>query len=219
VFDILKREMSEMKKEVGGAKQDVIEMKRKINDFETCLEYQSKELENKKMEDVSKMKSMSEKIDEMDKKLLLLEKQDRKYNLLFYGFPEEQNENIERKMKSFFIHKLELEEGTVQNMSFTHLHRVPNEGNGPNPIIVRFLSFGDRDLVLSKSLLPVLRQERKRILTDLPVIMKRERGRLAKIAYTIRQSEKLKTRIQERGLDVYLQVRKGKEDMWVTRKV
>jgi hypothetical protein len=29
VFDILKREMSEMKKEVGGAKQDVIEMKRK----------------------------------------------------------------------------------------------------------------------------------------------------------------------------------------------
>jgi archaellum component FlaC len=67
VFDILKREMSEMKTEVGGAKQDVIEMKRKVNDLETCLEYQSKKLENKKMEDVSNMKSMSEKINEMDK--------------------------------------------------------------------------------------------------------------------------------------------------------
>jgi hypothetical protein len=46
--------------------------------------------------------------------------------------------------------------------------------------------------------------------------MKREMGRLAKIAYTIRQSEKLKPRIQERG---FLQVRKVKEDMWVTRDI
>jgi hypothetical protein len=57
---------------------------------------------------------------------------------------------------------------------------------------VRFLSLGDRDLVLSKSLLPVLRQERKRSLTDLHVIMKRERGRLAKIARRKTEKQKYK---------------------------
>ena len=60
---------------------------------------------------------------------------------------------------------------------------------------------------------------KRRILPDLPVVMKKERGRLAKEAYQIRKTEKLHTRIRDKGLEVYLEVRKEKTDSWVKRHV
>ena len=52
--------------------------------------------------------------------------------------------------------------------------------------------------------------------------MKKERNRLATEAYKIRKGlkgEKLKTRIREKGLSVYLQVRKTDADAWVRRDI
>ena len=49
---------------------------------------------------------------------------------------------------------------------------------------------------------------KRRIIADWPVQMKNERGRLSKIAYRIRKDELLQTRIKDKGLDVYLEVRK-----------
>ena len=61
---------------------------------------------------------------------------------------------------------------------------------------------------------------RRRTLPDLPVAMKKERGRLAKEAYRIRKkNEKLHTRIRDKGLEKYLEVRKEKTDSWVKRHV
>ena len=59
---------------------------------------------------------------------------------------------------------------------------------------------------------------RRRILSDLPVDMKKERGRLAKAAYDIRQNEKLQTRIRDKGLEVFLEVRKSRDDLWAKRE-
>ena len=55
---------------------------------------------------------------------------------------------------------------------------------------------------------------------DLPEAMKRERNRLAKIAYDIRQSEEMKTRIRDKGLDMILKVKeKGTNNPWKKRVV
>ena len=50
-------------------------------------------------------------------------------------------------------------------------------------------------------------------------MMKKEQNRLAKKAYKIRKGELLQTRIREKGLSVYLQVRKDENASWVRREL
>ena len=87
------------------------------------------------------------KVPELENKLLLQEKQDGKYNLLFYGITEEPNEDIEDKLKNIFLKNLKLDYGRVSNIYFAHGHRIPTESPGPKPIILRFAQYSDRDLV------------------------------------------------------------------------
>ena len=103
-------------------------------------------------------------------------------------------------------------------MYFAHGHRLMSKSPGPKPIILRFTSFADRELVLSQAYRYAGRK--KRVLVDLPEAMKRERNRLAKIAYDIRQSEEMKTRIRDKGLDMILEVKeKGTNNPWKKRVV
>ena len=53
---------------------------------------------------------------------------------------------------------------------------------------------------------------KRRIIAAWPVQMKNERKRLSKIAYRIRNDELLQTRIKDKGLDVYLEVRNCEVD-------
>lgn len=64
---------------------------------------------------------------------------------------------------------------------------------------------------------PKLAGSRRRILSDLPVKMKEQRGKLAKEAYKIRHEEELQTRIREQGLEVFLEVRKDRNQSWEKR--
>ncbi|XP_072176987.1 uncharacterized protein [Diadema setosum] len=112
--------------------------------------------------------------------------------------------------------------------------------NPPDPIIVRFSRMVDRDRVLRAFERPVQREdppraaapraaapgatkvsnERITIRSDLPPSMKRERGRLAAIAYKLRQQQKVSTRIIINKTKVILQTRKkqdeGRPDPWST---
>ena len=100
-----------------------------------------------------------------------MEKHERKYNLLFYGFPEEQRgENIYDKMRNVFIENLQLDPNKVDNMYCAHAHTLPAENQeGHRPLIIRFASYAYRELVLANSY--KLAGSRRRILPDLPVIM------------------------------------------------
>ena len=75
---------------------------------------------------------------------------------------------------------------------------------------MRFAAYEDRELVLANAY--KLAGTKRKILSDLPVVMKKERGRLASEAYKIRHDEELQTRIKDKGLDVYLEVRKESSD-------
>lgn len=84
---------------------------------------------------------------------MMLEKQDRKYNLIFYGIQEEAREKLYEKMRNMFTEKLKISSKKAESIHFTNGHRLPTDTNfvGPKPEIMRFTSFEDRELVLSKA--------------------------------------------------------------------
>ena len=218
----MREEMKKVHKEIDDAKKSVSAVSEKVSDLEKSVQFQSEqvaEIETKCKERCSAVQAeLSNKLEELDKKLILLEKHDRKYNLLFYGFEEEASENIHETMRHSFINELHIDEERVRNMYFAHGHRLMSKSPGPKPIILRFTSFADRELVLSQAYRYAGRK--KRVLVDLPEAMKRERNRLAKIAYDIRQSEEMKTRIRDKGLDMILEVKeKGTNNPWKKRVV
>ena len=222
MFEKFGKELASLRSEVAESKTSIDNVSKKVDEIEISLEFQSKRLSDSKEKqtaDLEKAKSdMDKKIEELNQKQLLMEKQDRKYNLIFYGFPEERNENVVEKLKLIFIKDLSIDPFRVERMQFNHGHRMPSEATGaPKPIILRFSSYADRDLVLSCAY--KLAGSRRRIVTDLPVMMKKERNRLAKEAYEIRKGELLQTRIREKGLSVYLQVRKDENVSWARREV
>lgn len=240
VKDEIKAEMNnirteikaEMKAELDLVKADMTKVKETISNVEDSLDFQDGQIKTLKEDQKNQIKTMKEdreaeiaaasaaldlKLNKLDIKLKLLEKQDRKYNLLFYGFEEEEGENVFAKLRDSFINELNLDEERVRSMYFAAGHRIPTKGSGPKPIILRCTSIADRELILSEA--KNYGGLKKRVLIDLPQSMKDERSRLANAAYDIRKKEDMQTRIKDRGLDVFLEVRKTKKDKWVKRFV
>lgn len=221
IFESLKGEVAQLRSEVTESKEETAGISAKVTEIERSLEFQAGELRSIKVthtEGIEKAKlDLNKKISELNSKLLLLEKHDRKYNLLFYGIQEEPGEDVIDKLKTMFINDLEIDEDRVESMYFAHGHRLPSRGQGPKPIILRFISFEDRELVLSNA--RKLAGSRRRILVDLPEPMKIERNRLAKRAYDFRKKDQLQTRIRDKGLEVFIETRKLSTDSWVKRVV
>ena len=232
----MKSEMHNVKEEIEHTKvvvnKEVSMMKETVTDMEKSVQDNSdrmSDIEKKQKEIISDIEKgqkdklqaakneLDGKIKELDKKLMLLEKQDRKYNLLFYGFEEVAGEDVYKTVRQSLIHDLELDEERVRNMYFAAGHRVPTKAPGPKPIIVRCTSLEDRELILSES--NKYGGKKKRVVVDLPKSMKEERSRLAKIAYEIRKAEEIHTRIRDKGLDVFLEVRNDVSEKWVKRVV
>ncbi|KAK6178346.1 hypothetical protein SNE40_013144 [Patella caerulea] len=154
----------------------------------------------------------------------MLEKHERKYNLLIYGVPVPTattggEENITQTLHTFFNEKLNIDKETIQKLATANAHRLSvnksSDGDtyGPPAIIVRFLHFPHRELIMSKRFnLP--KGVKMKIWSDLPKVMKKERSRLSHIAYTIRKDEKLQTRIREEEIKLILETRKVKTHKW-----
>ncbi|XP_060580370.1 uncharacterized protein LOC132737133 [Ruditapes philippinarum] len=158
-------------------------------------------------------------IDEERKKNIKIARHNRKYNLLLYGIKEKNDENIYVTIKEFFKKNLRLSSDAVDQMFFANAHRLPSNGTGPKPIIVRFVRMFDRDLVLDQVYAGTLPKGYS-ILVDLPPVMKEQRYKLMQVAYKLRNPadgvNKLKTRILELNDKVILQVRKSRDEKWNT---
>ena len=146
----------------------------KVDDMEDNIEHNVKIARDMKQECEQKQseteKKLMERIKSLEDKLKLLEKHDRKYNLLFYGIQETENERVVENLRTFFKNDLKIDRNSVEYMRFTNGHRIPSKGPGPKPIILRFTSHDDLNLVLSNSYR--LADTKKRILIELPLEMK-----------------------------------------------
>ena len=120
----MKTEMKSVKEEIENTKAtvnlEVNSMKETVSAVEKSIQDTSDRMTDLENSQEEKIKAATEKLDEkilvLDTKLKLLEKQDRKYNLLFYGFPEESGENVYKIIRQSLITELKLEEENVRNM-------------------------------------------------------------------------------------------------------
>lgn len=71
-----------------------------------------------------------------------------------------------------------------------------------------------RNLVLSAATYNNLKGTGISVRTDLPVVLKRKRGELAKTAYVLRKENNLQTIIRERPDRVWLEVRENTKVKW-----
>ncbi|VDI42557.1 Hypothetical predicted protein [Mytilus galloprovincialis] len=115
--------------------------------------------------------------------------------------------NVYATTRKLFFEKLLRYALKANSMPLANAHRVPTHGKGPKPILVRFVHFGDKQLVMSRAF--NLKGTTIRLLDDLPVSMKEERFLLSHNAFTIRKRDKVQTRIRAKGAHKTLETRKN----------
>ena len=54
-------------------------------------------------------------------------------------------------MRDSFVADLGIDEERVRFIYFSNGHRIPSKSQDPRPAILRFTSYGDKELVLSKA--------------------------------------------------------------------
>jgi hypothetical protein len=179
------------------------------------MDLQVQEIENEKLE---KQKTYLQKqIESLSEKVVLLVKHERKYNILIYGIDDsDQDENIYAVTRHLFTQDLEIVHRKANTIPIANAHRLPTRSKGPKPIIVPFLHFGNKQMVMSRA--HKLAGNQMRILDDLPVSMKGERFLLSHVAYKIRKNEKLQTRIRDDGAHMMLETRTSISDKWSRRE-
>ena len=106
IFSELREDINEVKSDLTEVKSDVQNIKSQVEDIEQSMEYQASKVEDLEKEQEEKLAKVNfdlqEKIESLNKKLMMLEKHDRKYNLIFHGVAEEQGEKLYNKMRAFF---------------------------------------------------------------------------------------------------------------------
>ena len=74
---------------------------------------------------------MSDKIEsslsELREKHILLEKHERKLNVLFYGIDEKKDENITDCLPNFMINYLDIENKRAERIPIANAHRIPSK--------------------------------------------------------------------------------------------
>ncbi len=99
-----------------------------------------------------KLACMSKENDVLKKKLLESDNYSRKNNLKFFGIPENTGESTRDLLQKLatVLHTMEL---NLANFSIDNIHRLPTNGKGPRPVIVKFCSNLDKQLILRNTVL------------------------------------------------------------------
>ncbi|CAC5422216.1 unnamed protein product [Mytilus coruscus] len=209
--NILKTKYDESQLEITSLRQDFTELEQGV----AGMDLQIQAIEGEKLQ--KQKYELQTQMNEMKDQVTLLEKHERKYNVMIYGVDDSKaDENIYSVTRQLFSQNLKIEQRKANTIPIANAHRVPTRGSGPKPIIVRFIHYGDKQLIMSSA--HNLKGSQIRILDDLPVTMKEERFLLSHVAYKIRKKEKLQTRIRDVGAHMTLETRKNRGDPWSARE-
>ena len=211
-------------------KSDIASMKSTMLDLEGSVADTSARIDTVESDKIpSIQRSLDQMKAEFEDKLIYQELHHRKQNLLLYGIPSQPNENVYMSAAKAFAQLLEVPVEEGASIPIVNTHRLPtkkpltgasNAPSPPDPIIVRFARMSDRDRILRAFEQPrrprdasgnPTAESRITVRTDLPPKMKRERGRLASVAYNLRKTKHLKTKIAIIGTKVVLQTKHPNE--------
>ncbi|CAC5398092.1 unnamed protein product [Mytilus coruscus] len=218
----VKQDVTQVKLAVSKTGQELKELRQDHDELHRGVEAMELNVQSLEVEKLESMRQTFEtNMKNLQEKQLILEKHDRKYNALVSGMPEKSEENIWKVIDDLMINYLKMQKPKVDSFPFANAHRIParqntGERKRPNPIIIRFIHYADKELFLSNG--SNLSGKNIRIVDDLPPCMKEARNELAKIAYKIRLEENLKTRIRHLGVTVILETRTSSRDKWHVRK-
>lgn len=120
------------KKEIKSAKTDLKQLKDKCANLE------------------KNTKTLNDNSAKVDSKLLDIETRSMRDNLMFYGIPEEgENENCEILVKKLFDNVLKIPQS--ENFLFDRVHRVGRKSGKPRPIVAKFHYYSERERVRQAS--------------------------------------------------------------------
>ena len=229
----LNKKLDRVITDLDSVKNDIAEMKSKTQELELSVADTSARISTVETDKIPGIEGRLKKMQtEFEDKLMLHELHNRKQNLLFYGIPSQPNENVYKQAAGAFSKILEIPMEDASSIPLVNAHRLPTKKppsdganharNPPDPIIVRFVRMSDRDRVLQAFEQPPHPRSRNTsgnasadtritVRTDLPPPMKRERGRLASIAYQLRKTKQMKTKIVIHGTKVMLKTRNQSE--------
>lgn len=230
----IKINITNTQKEINDTKQDVKKLWDAHKELERgvqSVDDTHTDLHNLEINKLERAKSeLDTKIRDLKVQHILQEKHDRKYNVLVYGIPEKKmgqgtpGENVMSVARNFFLENLQIVKDRVDTLVLANVHRIPSRTTpdrpkGPDPILIRFLRWSDKELVMYMAK-NKLKDSKIRVLDDLPPAMKEARHNLANMAYKIRHEEKLQTRIRVKDIKVILETRmkNNSSDTWQLRK-
>lgn len=205
---LIKNCQTELQTSIDSFKTELCELRKNVEVVDHVVLKHDEELISlrKELAEVKKAKA------ELEKQVILKDIHDCKTNLLFYGIPEKPQENTERVLRNYFVETLQFSEDHVDNVYFKTVHRLPkseyqrkNKPAAPPSIIATFILMVDLDAVYGA--LKLLKDTTGSIQTDLPALMKKRRAILGRQAVTIREQEKLWTRVRIVGTEVILETR------------
>lgn len=126
LFDEIKRKSDDMQK-------SFVELKKSHSEVDTIRQDIN--------EHIQKLEQENEALHE---KFIDMQCRSMKYNLIFTGLDEQNNENLDDKLRRFLYYEM----GIEQQIEFGNMHRFGKRNNHrPRPIIARFLYYADLDMV------------------------------------------------------------------------
>ena len=222
-MDNIDKKLAEFTDSIEGLKSSVSKVEGEVEEVKSSVEFQGSEIDELKKTAVSKVDyekmkdALSRRIEELEKQMLYNESRSRKYNLLFYGVPKEEEEDIVEVVRKLIVTELKFTQSYAKDVAIANAHRIPknpeNPRNSPDAVIVKFVCMEDRNAILYAARTRV-KKGKLSVQTDLPAALKKKRSDLAKFAYTLRQDKEFQTQIRENSRDVWLMVREKKEDPW-----
>ena len=205
--DALNTNFQNLRGEVKGLSGRIVEV-------EGATSFNAASIHEIKSTLIPEMKATHEKaVLELRAENLRLEMHSRKRNLLIHGIQVVRDEYCEEVVRHMFINKVKIQKAHVDKMIFIAAHRLSRSSATatPPPIIVSFVRLEDKDLIMRN--VRNLKASGVSISTDLPAILKQQRSRLAKIAFTMRNSG-INFRIKVKYVRVFLEVFDVTKNCW-----
>ena len=186
----LEHKLSNVQSKVQRLEQDQSKTKETVQGMHEGLEVLNALVEERMAAGEAIKKQCEGTCKELENKLLYAEVYQRRENLRFYGINENEGvkEDTLKVLNEFLEHKWGVQPGEIE---FQRVHRVgqTSRDGKPRPIIARFLRFGDRELIFSKS--RSLKDTQYGMSVDLPREIVRRRKLQSKKLVEARDSGKL----------------------------
>ena len=151
--------------------------------------------------------------DENSEKILNQEAHSRRRNIIINGLQETEGENMGQVVRDFFIEKMKLPEGDVENFLYRDFHRLPRARTAPptspKPVIVAFIKQSDRNFVMRKAY--ELKGTNISIKSDLPKVLNQLRSDMLKErTRRIQEDPNVAVRVTERNYKPIMQLEESR---------